>query len=265
MSPCWASPTLFTYRVQAIPEGLLGVERKALYPQLRRRCHCNVFNSSSPLGDRKERNGLRREVTSEGCPCVCITLPPSRSKGKSAPGGREAGMQPGAAGMMLSPLAPFQLLWDDPNAASRAPGALGPSRCRQLGGPGLSLGVQTSVGPVKSHWTRGQAIGLRRMLPPDAACAAAGRPRCPRSCCAGTQRGWAVLWGCPSSSWAGKSEKSFLASLCLTCGLISGSPWDFWWLFQRHGVSHATHLERGEFHPHGWHWVPKAFAQCSAT
>lgn len=73
-----------------------------------------------------------------------------------------------------------------------------------------------------------------------------------------------MLGGCPSSSWAGKAEKSFLASLCLTCGLISGSSWDFWGLSQRCGVSHATHLERGELHPHSWHYLPKASAQCSA-
>lgn len=83
MSPCWASLTLFTYCVQTIPEGLLGMERKALYPQLRQRCQCNVFQlflTSRWL----QRNSLSLGMTNEECPCVCISLSCPQAKGKSA-------------------------------------------------------------------------------------------------------------------------------------------------------------------------------------
>lgn len=52
-------------------------------------------NSSSPLGDCKERNSLRLGVTSEECLCVCVALLPAHSKGKSALGGSPALLQTG--------------------------------------------------------------------------------------------------------------------------------------------------------------------------
>ena len=94
------------------------------------------FNSSSPLGDCRERNSLSLGVTSEECPCTCI--PPSRphSKGKSALRASPALLQTRWCSRLW---VPASLLWDDPNAEPRMPwarwGWAVSRRCRQLGGP----------------------------------------------------------------------------------------------------------------------------------
>lgn len=60
------------------------------------------FNSSSPLGDCKERNGLRLGVTGEGCPwCAWPSL--AAVRGWEQP-------RAAAARVMLMPLGPCQLL-----------------------------------------------------------------------------------------------------------------------------------------------------------
>lgn len=260
MSPCWASLTLFTYRVQTIPECLLGVERKALYPQLRQRCQCSVFQLLFTFRWLR-RNSLSPGVTSEECPCVCISPSCLHAKGKSALWASPMLLEMGWCSCRW---VPASLLWDDPNAESHMPrvhwGWAESRRCCRLGGPGRSLCMQTSAGPVKSHWMSGSTTGSRRMLPQPrrakAVCCAVGWLCCRSgSCRAGGGcsacpsrgcRGDGLWYGAgpaarPSVIRAGGAEKALLALLWLTCGWSWGSPCDFWGVSQRHGVSPTTH------------------------
>lgn len=260
MSPRWASPTLFTYRVQTIPEGLLGVERKALYPQLRQRCQCNVFQllltfrwlkrkkQPKPGGD-KWRMSLRvHSPTPTPTPRVKVHYEQPRAL---------------ADGMMLAPLGPCQpaVRWSK-CWIPHAPGALGPGRVEALSpvwGPralspraDLSGTCQVSLNVRLRNWLAPYAARSYGVPKP----CAAQPDRCrPGSCHAGCRRSACPSRGCggdgpwcgaapaarPSIIRAGRAEKTLLALLRLTCGLLWGSPCDFWGLSQRHGASSTTH------------------------
>lgn len=222
-------------------------------PQLWQRCQCSVFQLLLTFRW-LQRNSLSPGGTSEECPCMCISPSHPHVKGKSALRASPVLLQTGWCSCRW---VPASLLWDDPNAESHMPwacwGWAESRRCRRLGGPGLSLCMQTSLRPVKSHWMSGSTTGSRRMLPQpqcaEAACRAAGwLCCCSGSCCAG-----GVWLACPSRGcrgdglWcgaaptahpsvirAGRAEKALLALLCLTCGLS-------WGLSQRHRESQTTH------------------------
>lgn len=176
MSPCWASPTLFTYRVQTIPEGLLGVERKALYPQLRQHCQWNVFQLLLTLRwlQRKEwpETGSDRWRMS----LVCMAFPGHA-------------LRVGAA--------PCRCSRGDARAAGSLPAALTWSKCCIPWGPAepgalASLGASGSLSPCRPRW---DLSGLIDHQAPQLACAGcspwatacqpcaiAGWPRCLAGC-----------------------------------------------------------------------------------
>lgn len=156
MSPCWASPTLFTYRVQTIPEGLLGVERKALYPQLRQHCQWNVFQLLLTLRWLQRKEWPEAGSDRWRMSLVCMAFPGCAPRVGAAPCCCSQG-DAHAAGSL-----PAALTW---SKCCIPWGPAEPWCCRQLGGPGLLVPVQTSVGPVRSHWPSGSAVGLRWVLP----------------------------------------------------------------------------------------------------
>lgn len=169
------------------------------------------FNSSSPLGDCRERNSLSPRVTSEECPCTCIPLPPAptpRVKVHCEPAPRSCGRDDaGAAGSLPACCEMIQML----NPA--CPGRAGAGQCR---GAVAGLGAPGSFSACRPQWDLSSLIERQAPELARAVCSpqlqraedvyrAAGWLRCrPGSCCAGCGRSVRPLRSCRGDGlWCG--------------------------------------------------------------